>query len=511
MKLVHVLVAAILLQLVATSVSGGLRGQEPGGAERTRWNILLITADDLGLQLGAYGDSLVTTPHLDSLAAAGVRFEVAYVTQASCSPSRSSMFTGLYPHSTGQYGLAGFGLALHPHLYDATVPALLKEAGYRTGLIGKLHVAPEESFPFDFRPADKRSRRVRQVAQQADTFWNETGAKPFFLMVSYKDPHASWDWRERRKQGFPRQVEGLPEHPIAASARTILPFQQIDTPSQRVRVANYYNAIMRLDAGVGMLLEVLHEHGHAESTLVIFLGDHGPPFTRGKTTAYEAGLRVPFLVRWPGVSKSMVSDAMASAVDILPTILDAAGVGIPSGLHGSSLRQVVSGTDTVWRQYLAAEFHFHGRGFYPRRAIRDHRFKLIHNLLSGTAKPSNSIDNDKAYEESRKPPYAGTSVGRAFETLADPPEFELYDLETDPIEFHNLAGLPEYREVQVELTQALLAWRQETNDPFLDPAFTDEVARRFETRWPVQWVLVFLGAVVTMLIWWRLRTRRGNR
>lgn len=258
MKLVHVLVATILLQPIATIVSGGLRGQEPGGAERARWNVLLITADDLGLQLSSYGDSIIATPHLDSLAASGVRFEVAYVTQASCSPSRSSIFTGLYPHSTGQYGLAGGGLALHPHLHDATIPALLKEAGYRTGLIGKLHVAPEESFPFDFRPPGGRSRRVREVAQLADQFWRETGDEPFFLMVSYKDPHASWDWREKRKQGFPRQVEGLPEHPIAGSPKTILPFQQIDTPSQRVRVANYYNAVLRLDAGIGMLLELLH-------------------------------------------------------------------------------------------------------------------------------------------------------------------------------------------------------------------------------------------------------------
>ena len=279
-----------------------------------------------------------------------------------------------------------------------------------------------------------------------------------------------------------------------------------------MRVANYYNAVLRLDAGIGMLLELLHEYGHAESTLVVFLSDHGPPFTRGKTTAYEAGLRVPFLVRWPGVSKPMVSNALVSAVDILPTILDAAGVEAPSGLHGSSLRYVVRGTDTVWRPYLAAEFHLHGGGsFYPRRAIRDHRFKLIHNLLSGKAKPENSIASDKAYGESRKPPYAGTSVGRAFETFADPPEFELYDLQTDPIEFNNLAGVPEYREIQAELTQALLTWRRETNDPFLDPAFTDEVARRFGTRWPAQWVFLFLVLLVPMLFWWRLRARRGSR
>jgi len=512
MKLARILLATILLQPVTTVIIGGLRGQELIGVERTRWNILLITADDLGTQLSTYGDSVIVTPHLDSLAAAGVRFKIAYVTQASCSPSRSSIFTGLYPHSTGQYGLTGEGLALHPYLRDATIPALLKAAGYHTGLIGKLHVAPEESFPFDFRPSEGRSRSVREVAQVADQFWKETGDEPFFLMVSYKDPHAFSDQRARDMEGFPRQVEGLPEHPIAGSAKTVLPFQQIDTPLQRLRVANYYNAVLRLDAGVGMLLELLRDHGHAESTLVIFLGDHGPPFTRGKTTAYEAGLRVPFLVRWPGVSKPMVSDAMVSAVDILPTILDAAGVGSPAGLHGSSLRHVVSDADTAWRQYLMAEFHLHQPGsFYPRRAVRDRRFKLIHNLLSGEVRPPNSVDDDHAFQESKKPPYAGTAVGRAFETFADPPEFELYDLDKDPMEFENIAGLPEYREIQATLTQVLWTWRRQTNDPFLDSAFTDDVARRFGPRRQAHWEFFLAVALLPMLFWWRLRARKAPR
>ncbi len=437
-----------------------------------KMNILFITADDLGPVLSSYGETLIRTPHLDRLAASGVRFEVAYVTQASCSPSRSSMFTGLYPHATGQYGLTNTGLALHPHLRDATIPNLLKKAGYRTGIIGKLHVAPEESFQFDFRHTESaKTRNVRWVAQMADRFWQETGGQPFFLMVNYSDPHAFRDPEDPRKWYFPPQVNGLPERPIAPSAKTIFPFQQIDTPAQRERTANYYNAVLRLDDGVGMLLEVLEKHGHAGDTLIIFVGDHGPPFARGKTTVYEAALRVPFLVRWPGVSKPMVSKAMVSTVDILPTILDAAGVPAPEKLHGRSLRRVASEPNAPWRQYLAGEFHFHGiRPFYPRRAVRNSRYKLIHNLLAGRAKPSTGIDGDPAWRISREARYDGTAVRRAFDTFGDPPEFELYDLEKDPIEFDNLAGRPEYRQIQEELRRALLEWRRDTDDPFLDPA-----------------------------------------
>ncbi|MBI3279706.1 MAG: sulfatase, partial [Acidobacteria bacterium] len=337
--------------LLAAAAAGAARpAQRPT-------NILLVTADDLGPLLSCYGEKLIRTPNLDRLASSGVRFQVAYVTQASCSPSRSSIFTGLYPHSTGQYGLTGAGFALHPHLHTATIPAVLKKAGYRTGIIGKLHVDPESTFPFDVNQKTFPTRRVREVASAAAAFLNQPARDPFFLMVNYSDPHAFRRENDRTAWYFPPQVEGLPEKPIQPGAATLFPWQQIDTPEQRERTANYYNAILRLDAGMGMLLEELEKAGRANDTLVIFCGDHGPPFARGKTTVYEHGLRVPFVVRWPGVSKPMVSSAMLSTVDIAPTIFDAAGVQSPVRMHGRSLRPVVGSARAPWREYLAGEFH----------------------------------------------------------------------------------------------------------------------------------------------------------
>ncbi len=441
-------------------------------------NILFITSDDLGLQLGCYGDRLIDTPNIDGLAADGVRFEVAYVTQASCSPSRSSMFTGLYPHGTGQYGLTNGGFALHEPLRSATMPALLKKGGYRTGIIGKLHVAPEKTFPFDDRPPTN-TRKVRLVAERADAFLEESGDQPFFLMVNYSDPHAFRNQKDRRKWYFPEHVDGLPEKPLKPSEKTVWPFQGIDIPAQRLRVANYYNCVLRLDTGVGLLLDVLKKHGHRDDTLIVFIGDHGPPFARGKTTCYESGLRVPFIVRWPGVSRPHVSAAMVSTVDILPTVLDAAELPAPKKLHGRSLRPVLRDSGAPWREVLVGEFHFHGsRPFYPRRAIRDGRYKLIHNLRAGDAQPSRGIDGDPAYSVSRREEYEGTAVRRAFDTFASPPEFELYDLKNDPVEFVNLAGKSEHAEAQRKLTEALSKWRRETEDPFLDPEFIRKMAGR---------------------------------
>jgi len=465
--------------LTAVSIVGSSRAQGRSRPEK-RMNVLFVTADDLGLQLGCYGETLIETPNMDKLAASGVQFEIAYVAQASCSPSRSAMFTGLHAHSTGQYGLANAGFSLHPELRDKTAPNQLKPAGYRTGIIGKLHVAPEESFQFDFRDTNSgKTREVRWVAQRAEQFLRETRDQPFFLMVNYSDPHAFRRPGDRRRWHFPPQVDGLPENPLAPGTSTLFDFQQIDTPEQRIRTAGYYNAVQRLDDGIGMLMDVLKKHGHFENTLVIFVGDHGPPFARGKTTVYEAGIRIPFIVRWPGVSKPMRTNAMVSTIDILPTILDATGVAPTGKMHGESLRPVLQDEDASWRQYLVAEFHFHGsRPYFPRRAIRDHRYKLIHNLRAGKARPSTGIDADPAYRLSQEPRYNGTLVRRAFDTFANPPEFELYDLEKDPIEFHNLAGKSEHRVIQQRLIRALVEYRRETNDPFLDPTFLEAIGRR---------------------------------
>ncbi len=455
-------------------------------AQGRRPNILFITADDLGLQLNCYGEKRIRTPHMDKLAASGVRFQTAYVAQASCSPSRSAMFTGLYPHGNGQYGLANTGFSLHEHLRDKTIPAILKEhGGYRTGIIGKLHVEPEKSFPWDMRATDNAAtRRVRTIAPKAEEFMKSSGETPFFLMVNYSDPHA---FRDAEKPGgwfFPPQVDGLPEQPVPPSKETLFDFQQVDSPAERERTANYLNAIVRLDTGIGLLMDALERTGKAGNTVVVFCGDHGPPFARGKTTVYESGLRIPFFLRWPGVTKpGQVSTKFVSTVDVLPTVLDAAGLRSSIPLHGMSLRQAVSGGK--WREYLAAEFHCHGnRPFYPRRAMRDTRYKLIHNVLAGKAKPSTGIDGDFAFAISREARYEGTATRKAFDTFSDPPEFELYDLQTDPVEFVNLAGKPEHAAVEKRMKSALLQWRKESGDPFLDMAFLQRVSKMAGAKQP---------------------------
>lgn len=445
----------------------------PATAERP--NFLLVTADDLGLQLSCYGDPYIETPHLDALAASGVQYETAYVTQASCSSSRSSMFSGMFPHTTGQIGLANAGFVLAEEEVGENVTRYLKDAGYRTGILGKLHVAPETSFPFDYRPKKQDARDIREVADNAAQFLGDASDAPFFLMVNYADPHV---WKEPNgHQGFPPQWKGLPPNPIAEDTVPGWAFQGFDEPIARRRVSNYYNTVKRLDLGIGMLLDELEKAGHDEDTIVIFLGDHGPPFNRGKTTCYESGLRVPFLLRWPGVAEpGTISQALVSATDIVPTILDAARIPFPREFHGSSLRPTATTSESPdgWRTHLCAEFHYHGNtNFFPRRAVTDGRFKLIHNLLAGEASPTNRVDGDPTGKFADEEKYRDTPAGAAFRRYADPPEWELHDLENDAVEFTNLAADPAHAAQLAELQAALAKWREETNDPLLEESGLD--------------------------------------
>lgn len=447
----------LLLVLCATATSANAQ---------TKPNVLLIVADDLGLQLSCYGDKYIRTPNIDALAASGARFKTAYVAQASCSPSRASIFTGLFPHTHGHIGLAKpNNPPLREEFRDQTLPALMKAAGYRTGIIGKLHVNTKSALPFDFnRNADlgpNGAREIRTMAEAAGEFIGADRAKPFFLMMSYVDPH----------HPFAAQMDGLPEKPTLPGEVPPWPFQQVEDEATRKEAANYYNCVRRLDAGVGLLMQKLKAAGADENTLIVFLGDHGPPFARGKTSCYEAGLRVPFLLRWPGVTQpASVSDAFVSSVDILPTILDATGIKIPAHVQGRSLRKVGAGDATGWRNTLAGEYHQHGeRPFFPRRALRDARFQVIHNLLAGKATTLPSVDGDTAHIVAQAAAYAGTPARKAMELLPDPPEWELYDLASDPGQFQNLAADPVHAETLKRMQRLLHDWQTETQDPFLDP------------------------------------------
>jgi len=437
--------------------------------KQTPPNILLIVSEDNGPDLGCYGVKEVTTPALDKLATEGTLFEKAFVTYSVCSPSRGTIFTGLYPHQNGQ-----IGLATHKYrMYESfkTLPVYLKEAGYDTGCIGKIHVNPESAIPFDFRAikgSNFAKKNLPKYAENAGKFINGTD-KPFFLMVNFPDAH------------YPvqKQVEGMPKNPMdGTDIDGPLPFVGADSERLRAFTANYYNCMNRLDESVAMLLETLEKTGKTDNTIIIYLGDHGAQFSRGKCSNYEAALQVPMIIKNPLIDvKGQRTDALVSSVDLVPTILEYANIETPKNLPGISMASLVSGEkETNNRDYIFAG----GVGsavqfYYPRRSVRGKRFKLIHNILYEETNPKVAIYDAHANAhfaggtERSEAVAAGEIVSNAYKTWENPPKYELYDLENDPLEFVNLSEDKTYATELSHLVNVLEEWQTTTNDPFADP------------------------------------------
>ncbi|MHC4119515.1 MAG: sulfatase family protein [Planctomycetota bacterium] len=453
-------VVAVVLCLLAP---GMVRCNEDTG----RPNVLLITSEDNGPELGCYGDPYAKTPNLDKLAREGVRFANAFVTNPVCSPSRGTIFTGLYPHQNGQIGLATHKYSMFKKWPN--VVSILKAAGYRTGIIGKIHVNPESAFPCDYRALPGSNFNMRDMdrfSAAAEAFIIQK-RDPFFLMVNFPDAHLP----------LIRQYAGLPETPLEGGDVKTMPWVGTDSDRLSEAAANYYNCLSRLDTGVGRLLEMLKRTGRHGNTLIVYLGDHGPQFSRGKCCLYEAGLRVPFIVNWPGrIKPATVRYELISTIDILPTILEATQCAGPDNLPGRSLLPLCWGGKVLWREHLFAEqegstpFWTH-----PSRSVRDERYKLIINLRQDMPNPiyeaylTQFNVHFKAGANWDDIAAAPQAVQSAYDTWKAPPPVELYDLKNDPHEWDNLADQPQCAKVQERLMRAMNDWRRRTADPSADP------------------------------------------
>lgn len=455
-------------------------------------NLVLIIADDLGTQIGCYGDPTAKTPHLDRLAKEGVRFTNAHVTAASCSPSRGSMFTGLYPHQHGMFGLSQSGWA-RMHEDVPKLPNALKDLGYRTGIIGKTHFEPFDLFQFDFVETNGKKvvmqRDVRWMNAQAGKFLDAQPAdKPFFLVMSYVDPHrGGGDGRydTDKNEKFPRLRMGLPENPPTPEETTPIPFLGVDSPNVRLEDSDFYSAVDRLDTGVGEFLDLLEKRGVAgENTLVLFIGDHGPDVTRGKMASYATATHVPLLAKWPGHDQpGLVRDEWVSSVDLFPTFLAAAGAKSPTidpRQTGLSLLPLLQPGTVDWRKELFTEFITHVPWHYfPRYTVLEGNYHLIHNIEGG--KRENPLEPNNycyAWWEAESPKYEGTPIRVVYDHVENPPEFELFDTASDPYEHHNLADDPARKEMVERLAARIEDWRRKTGDPFLDPAFGKAFAEK---------------------------------
>ena len=385
-------------------------------------DIVVMTTHDIGRHLHCYGVQSVVSPDLDALAAGGVRFDNAFATAPQCSPSRATLATGRYPHSNGVMGLAHHGFD-----WELSVPhaaTTFAQAGFTTYLFGSQHVTQH--------PERLGFTRMHPTAALAQVINAAPREHRLYVEINFDETH-----RPYPQAGDPPPDLVVPAYLPAGS-------EAVD------EIAAVERAITAMDSAVGRVMAVLREAGRAERSLVVFTTDHGLAMPRAKCTLYDPGLEVALILSWPGgeLGRAVVARDIASNLDVLPTMLEAAGVATPDGIQGRSLFEP--------RDVVFAEKTFHSY-YDPMRCIRTHRYKFIRNFETAFAV--------EVPADIQQGPIFRTDPGRY---SRDRPDLvELYDLEEDPLEERNLAGTTGAKELERDLSERLWAWMRETEDPLL--------------------------------------------
>jgi arylsulfatase A-like enzyme len=439
------------------------RDRTEGGSDRpdARPSILFAIADDWSYpHAGVYGDPVVKTPTFDRLAEQGVLFNNAYCAAPSCTPSRGAVLTGQAVHRLG----AGGNLwSFLPDRY-AVYPDLLEQAGYAVGYTRK-----------GWGPGSlEGTQRTRNPAgpkyAEFGTFLEQVPPeKPFCFWFGSQDPHRSYEEGSGIKAGLD------PE-------KVIVPPFLPDTPVVRSDMLDYYFEVQRFDREVGEMLSLLEKAGRADNTIVVMTSDNGMPFPRSKANLYDYGTHMPLVIRWPArVEGGRRVDAFVSFTDFAPTFLEAAGLRPLPEMTGRSLVPLLAGKSEGGRDCVFVERERHanvrkGNLSYPCRAIRTRDYLYIRNFRpdrwpAGDPEHFHSVGafgdidgsptKDVVLRGQTEP-----ALQYYFElACAKRPAEELYDLEKDPAEIHNVADGPGYADTKGRLRERLDTWMKATEDP----------------------------------------------
>jgi arylsulfatase A-like enzyme len=411
-------------------------------------NILYLHTHDTGRYIGAYGYP-VRSPELDAFASGAAVMRNAHCAAPTCSPSRSALLTGTYPHENGMLGLAHRGFALHD--YSAHLAPFLRARGYTTALCGVQHVAPQkEMIGYDLlleagedyfqRNVEDLAAYDRANAERAARFLERPPEGPFFLSFGMLNTH----------RPFPPAAPGR--------ARPVRPPAPVpDTPDTREDAAGFYSAVETADGCAGRVLDALARSGREEETLVLITTDHGPAFPAMKAGLGDDGTGVLLMLRLPdGSGAGRSFDAMVSQLDIFPTLCELLGTEPPVRLRGSSLLPLLRGEQESLHPYLFTETTFHA-AYEPARAVRSARYKLIRHFSPFDRRLPVNVDDSPSKELFSANGYFEEPVGSD----------ELYDLMLDPQEKRNRIAEQEYRQAAAELGEVLHSWMRETGDPLL--------------------------------------------
>lgn len=444
----------------------------------TKKNVVLMVADDLGLILGCYGVSNIKTPNIDKLAAEGTKFTNAFASTASCSGSRSTIYTGLHTHENGQYGLAHGWHHFQTHDHIDTLPKVFNRAGFLTGVIGKVHVGPKLVYPWETYE-ERKSRDVAAQARRVGVFFDKSAEseRPFHLTVGFKDPH-----RDATRGGFGNYAADV-KHivvPDYQASDVEIPDYLPDVPELRKELVEYYKSVSRLDTGVGLVLEELKKHRLEKNTMVVFVSDNGAPFVNSKTTLYDAGVRLPLIMKVPGCQPGVVNPNLISFLDLMPSFMDWCGIKEPGRAktgstsprrEGDSVLPIVAANEIRhdWKSHVFGSHTFHEvQSYYPTRYMRTHQCKYHRNIFWKLDFPfGTDLYGSLSWEGIRNMPQPLKLGDRPIEDYLQRGPEQLFDMENDPRELSNLASDPNYAGVLESMRRELEAWQWRTADPWL--------------------------------------------
>lgn len=428
--------------------------------------VLFISDDHTWLDCGPYGAADVRTPNLDRLAAESLRFDFAFAASPTCSVSRSAIYTGLFPFRNGAH-------ANHSLVKDGlrSLPHYMKELGYRVVIAGKTHIGPRPVFPFEYLENSNIMPPGRNhvlwtdlnTAAVARLFAEHDRNRPLCLVVCSHSPHVFW-----------------PENDGYDAAGLTLPPYLLDTPETRASRCRYYTDVSWMDHQVGEVRKALEEHGYADRTMFLYTADQGAQWPFAKWNLYDAGIRSPLLVCWPGHAKPGRTEALVSLVDLLPTFVEAAGGTPPADIDGRSFLSVLLGTADRHREAVFAT-HTGDKAMNraPMRCVRTARYKYILNLapkIKYTTHITDAEDRVNYWDSWLKLAEHAPAAARLIERYQHRPAEELYDLQTDPYEQRNLATDPAHASELNDLRERLKAWRMQQGDP-LDKVTMPDDAR----------------------------------
>ena len=448
----HPFLAAWMLLLAALApVHGAAKPRADSLPNRPQ--VVLFIADDFTWHDSEpYGAKDVRTPNLARLAREGMRFDAAFAASPTCTPSRSAIYTGMFPFRNGAH-------ANHSLVREgiATWPQRMLSLGYRVVLAGKTHIGPRAAFPFEYlagsnvMPAGKNHVLWTDLnTSSVDRLLAEHNrSQPLCLVVCSHSPHVYW-----------------PENEGYDPAKVVIPPYLLDTAETRAARSRYYTDVSWMDRQVGEVRDSLARHGFADKTLFLFTADQGAQFPFGKWNLYDSGIRVPLLAAWPGkIRPGSVNRAMASLVDLLPTLIDASGGKAPADLDGKSFLPVLLGKTGRHRDEIYAAHTGDGQmNRTPMRCVRTDRYKYVLNLRPDTVYQTHisegqELDGKSYWSSWEQLARTDAAADRLVQRYRHRPAEELYDLQADPWEQQNLAGERRQAGLLSRLREKLKRWR----------------------------------------------------